>query len=97
LGLELQQAEIAVQEAEERLRVSAKSVEQAEESARINRLRFKEGVLLTADLIAVENRLTEAMVRRTVAETAQRIALADLRRALGLPQFDADPTAGAAQ
>ncbi|MEW6501029.1 MAG: TolC family protein, partial [Thermodesulfobacteriota bacterium] len=56
--------------------------------ARINRLRFKEGVLLTADLLAVENRLTEAMVRRTVAEAAQRIAVADLRRALGLPQFE---------
>jgi len=96
IDLELQRAELALQDAEERLRVSAKSVEQAQESARVNRLRFKEGALLTADLIAVENRLTEAMVRRTVAETAQRIALADLRRALGLPQFDADQAAGAA-
>lgn len=94
LGLEVQQADFAVQEAQERLRVSARSVEQAEESARINRLRFKEGVLLTADLLAVENRLTEAMVRRTVAEAAQRIAVADLRRALGLPQFEDAAAAG---
>lgn len=97
VGLEVKQAEFALQEAQERLRVSTKSVEQAQESARINRLRYKEGVLLTADLIAVESRLTEAMVRRTVAETAERVALADLRRALGLAQFEessAPPPAG---
>lgn len=91
LGLEVKQAEFALQEAEERLQVSAKSIEHAQESARINRLRYKEGVLLTADLIAVESRLTEAAVRRTVAETAQRIALAALRRAVGLAQFEELP------
>ncbi|MDP2755332.1 MAG: TolC family protein, partial [Nitrospirota bacterium] len=64
-----------------------KSVAQAQESARINRLRFKEGTLLSSDLLGVENRLTDALVRRIVAETSQRIAVADLRRALGLPQF----------
>jgi outer membrane protein TolC len=62
-------------------------VAQAQESARINRLRFKEGALLASDLLGVENRLTDALVRRIVAETSQRIAVADLRRALGLPQF----------
>ncbi|MEJ2688445.1 MAG: TolC family protein [Deltaproteobacteria bacterium] len=36
----------------------------------------------------VENRLTAARVRRTVAEAAKRIAVAGLRHALGLPQFD---------
>ncbi|MEW6594308.1 MAG: TolC family protein [Thermodesulfobacteriota bacterium] len=98
IALEVQQAEAAWQEAQERLEVSSKSVEQAQESARINRLRFGEGVVLAADLIAVENRLTEAMVRRTVAETARRIALADLRRALGLPQFEeAGPAGGVSQ
>ncbi len=91
LGLEVKQAEFALREAEERLQVSAKSVEHAQESARINRLRYREGVLLTADLIAVESRLTEAMVRRTEAETAQRIALAALRRAVGLAQFEELP------
>jgi outer membrane protein TolC len=87
ISLEVQQAEFAVLDARERLQVTEKSVAQAQESARINRLRFKEGALLASDLLGVENRLTDALVRRIVAETSQRIAVADLRRALGLPQF----------
>ena len=87
IALEVRQAELAVQDARERLQVTEKSVAQAQESARINRLRFKEGTLLSSDLLGVENRLTDAQVRRIVAETSQRIAVADLRRALGLDQF----------
>ena len=64
-------------------------VEQAEESARLSRERFKEGVVLSSDLIDVENRLTDALVRRTGARTSRRIAVADLRRALGMHQFHA--------
>ncbi|MFA7347077.1 MAG: TolC family protein [Desulfurivibrionaceae bacterium] len=89
--LEVKQAEFAAQDAQERLQVTEKSVAQAQESARINRLRFKEGTLLSADLLGVESRLTDARVRRIVAETSQRIAIADLRRALGLPQFPDTP------
>ena len=87
ISLEVKQAEFAVLDARERLQVTEQSVAQAQESARINRLRFKEGALLASDLLGVENRLTDALVRRIVAETSQRIAVADLRRALGLPQF----------
>ncbi|MFH1021495.1 MAG: TolC family protein [Pseudomonadota bacterium] len=87
IALEVRQAEFALQDAGERLQVTEKSVAQAQESARINRLRFAEGKLLSSDLLGVENRLTDAQVRRIVAETSQRIAVADLRRALGLPQF----------
>jgi outer membrane protein len=88
IALEVKQAEIALREAEERLAVTEKTVEQAMESARINRERFREGLILAADLITVENRLTDAQVRRTFAQTSRRIAAAELRRALGLPQFD---------
>jgi outer membrane protein TolC len=97
IGLEVKQAELALADAEARLRVTTKGVEQATESARINRARFKEGEILSSDLIAVENRLTDAGLRRNVAEMARRIAVADLRRALGLLQFDeaaASPAAG---
>jgi outer membrane protein TolC len=87
ISLEVKQAEFAVQDAKERLQVTEKSVAQAQESARINRLRFKEGKLLASDLLGAENRLTDAQTRRIVAETSQRIAVADLRRALGLEQF----------
>lgn len=87
ISLEVNRADIALQDTEARLQVTEKSVTQAEESARLNRIRFNEGVVLASDLIAVENRLTAARVRRTVAEVSKRIAVADLRRALGLPQF----------
>jgi outer membrane protein TolC len=90
ISLEVKQAEFALEDADQRLLVTRKSVSQARESARLNRLRFAEGALLSSDLMGVEDRLTDALVRRIVAETAQRIAVADLRRALGLPQFVED-------
>jgi outer membrane protein len=87
IGLEVTRADLSVNEAENRLQVSEKAVEQARESARIYRARFKEGEVLASDLITVEKGLTDALLRRTMAETARRIAIADLRRALGLPQY----------
>jgi outer membrane protein len=87
IGLEVEQARLALQETEERLLVTEATVAQATKSAEINRARFAEGVVLSSDLIAVENRLTEATIRRTTAQTARRVAIADLRRANGLPQF----------
>ncbi|MFZ5797018.1 MAG: TolC family protein [Thermodesulfobacteriota bacterium] len=88
LGLEVEQASLALQQAEQRLRVTAKMVEQAEESAHLSRERFKEGIILSSELIDVENRLTEAMVRGTLARAARRIAVANLRKAAGLMQFE---------
>ncbi|MBU0483194.1 MAG: TolC family protein [Proteobacteria bacterium] len=88
IELEIKQAELALHEAEERLAVTEKTVDQAAESARINRDRFSEGLILSSDLIAVENRMTNAQIRRAIALTNRRIAVAELRRALGLPQFD---------
>jgi outer membrane protein TolC len=87
IGLEIEQARLALRETAERLLVTDKTVAQARESAAINRARFSEGVVLSSDLIAVENRLTEATIRRTMAQTARSIAIADLRRAMGLPQY----------
>jgi outer membrane protein TolC len=62
-------------------------VSQAFEGAKLSRARFKEGVILPSDLISVENQLTEALVRRSIARTDSWIATADLRRAYGLMQF----------
>ena len=85
---EIEQATLALHQAEERLEVTRKMVEQADESARLSRERFKEGVILASDLIEVENRLTDARVHDLMARAARRIAIADLRRAAGLNQFD---------
>lgn len=87
LGLELQQAEIAYQQSLERLQVTAKMVEVAEESAQLSRSRFQEGVILASDLIDTEMRLTDAQARRAAARTENSIAIANLRRAVGVGQF----------
>ncbi|MBA4136838.1 MAG: TolC family protein [Opitutus sp.] len=82
-ALEAEQARLAHLSARERLEVSAQTVAQAEESAALSRARFEAGALLAADLIGVESRLLEARMRRTFAEADERIALAELHRALG--------------
>jgi outer membrane protein len=84
IGLEVEQARLAHDEAEERLAVTASAVQQAEESAALSRARFEQGALLTADLIGVEGRLIEARMHRAVAVADERIALAEWRRAVGL-------------
>ncbi len=88
INLEVEQARLALEQANQRMLVTEKMVEQARESAQLSRERFREGLILSSELIDVENRLTNALVRRTVARTAQRVAVADLRRALGLRQFE---------
>ncbi|QYM78317.1 TolC family protein [Horticoccus luteus] len=84
IGLEVEQARLAHEDASERLAVSAQAVAQATESATLSRARFARGALLTADLIGVESRLLEARLRQTVAAADERLALVDLRRAVGL-------------
>ncbi len=88
MDLEVKQADLSYRQAVERLQVTEKMVEQAEESARLSRTRFKEGVILSSDLIDVEMRLTDALVRQSVARANIKVAKADLRRAMGLPQFE---------
>ena len=84
ISLEVEQARLAHDEAVERLAITARAVEQADESAALSRARFDKGALLTADLIGVEGRLIGARMHRAVATADERIALAELRRALGL-------------
>lgn len=84
IALEVEQARLAHADAAERLAVSTRAVEQAEESARLSRARFEKEALMIADLIGVEGRLLEARLRRTIAAADERLALVDLRRALGL-------------
>jgi len=85
---EIQQAQLALRQAEERIQVTAKMVEQAEENGRLSREQFKEGVILSSDLIEVENRLTDARLHHLSARIARCVAIADLRRAAGLAQFE---------
>ncbi|MDW7774259.1 MAG: TolC family protein [Desulfobulbaceae bacterium] len=96
INFEVEQARLFLEETEQRLQVTEKMVEQARESAALSRVRFKEGVILSSELIDVENRLTDARIRNTVARASCRIAVAGLRRAVGLEQFENSGSSSAA-
>ena len=91
LDLEVERARLNLQQARERLAVTEKAVSQAAESESLTRARFEQGLALATQLFDAETALTGARVRRAEAEADQRIAVAALRKALGLPQFDNDP------
>ncbi len=85
LALEVEQARLNLTEAEERLHVTETAVAQAQESVTLTRARFEQGLALATQLIDAETALTAARVRRAEALADQRIAVAALRKALGLP------------
>ena len=86
IDLEIEQARLALADAGERLTVTDQAVAQAAESVTLTRARFEQGIGLSTQLIDAETALTTARVRRAEAEADRRIAIAALRRALGLPQ-----------
>ncbi|MBI3853010.1 MAG: TolC family protein [Verrucomicrobia bacterium] len=84
LDLEVEQARLSLQEASERLAVTGKSVAQATESAELTRARFEQGLAIATQLIDSETALAVARVRRAEAEAYRSIAIAALRKAVGL-------------
>jgi outer membrane protein len=93
LAFEAERARLDLQAADERLAFSSKTVEQAEESAKLTRKRFEQGLALSTQLIDSETALVSARVRRAEAESDKRIAVAALRKALAFPQLDPQPIA----
>ena len=87
INLDIQEAELNYNQAVERRAVTEQMVLVAGESAQLSRERFKQGLILSSDLIDVELRLTDALVRQSAAKANYEIAIADLRRAAGLQQF----------
>ncbi|WP_419175085.1 TolC family protein [Desulfosediminicola sp.] len=87
ISLDIQQAEIQYQQSLERLQVTQKMVQVAEKSSELSRARFQEGLILVSDLIDFEMRLTDAKARRASARADNQIAIANLRRAVGIDQF----------
>jgi outer membrane protein TolC len=88
LDLEVEQARLALKAANERLSVTDQAVAQAAESARLTRARFEQESALSKDLIDAETALVTARVRRAEAEADRQIAIAAVRKALGLPQLE---------
>jgi outer membrane protein len=91
LDLEVEQARLDIKAANERLVVTQQAVAQASESVTLTRARFEQGMALSTQLMDAETALLSARVRRAESEGDQRIAIAALRKALGLPQLDAKP------
>jgi outer membrane protein TolC len=88
LDLEVEQARLDLKAANERLEMTQQAVSQAAESATLTRARFEQGAALATQLMDAESALVGARVRRAEAEADQRIALAALRKAVGLPQLE---------
>lgn len=87
IDFEVEQAQLNLKEASERLAVTEKTITMAAESVDLTRSRFEQGLALATQLIDAETALTAARVRRSEAQADQRIAIAALRRALGLSQL----------
>ncbi|HVM50159.1 MAG TPA: TolC family protein [Candidatus Acidoferrum sp.] len=90
LSLEVEQARLDLNAANERLSVTRQAVAQAEESASLTRARFAQELALSKDVVDAETALISARVRRAEAEADREIATAALRKALGLPQLEAN-------
>ena len=88
LDLEVEQSRLDLKAANERLEMTQQAVAQAAESATLTRARFGQGAALATQLMDAESALVSARVRRAEAEADQRIALAALRKAVGLPQLE---------
>lgn len=88
IDFEVEQARLNLTDADQRLLVTEKSIAQAAESVELTRARFEQGLAMTTQLIDAEAALTGARVRRAEAQADRRIAVAALRRALGLPQME---------
>lgn len=91
IDYEVEQARRQLSEADERLAVTQSAIAQATESVELTRARFEQGLALSTQLIDAQTALTSAQMRRAEAEADRRIAVAALRKALGLPQLDRAP------
>ncbi len=95
LAYEVHRAKLALKEAEERIVVSEKALALARESTELTRIRFEEGAALASRVIDAESALTASRVRHITAVTDREMALAALRRAVGLMPLADESQTGA--
>lgn len=82
--LEVKEAFLAVQEARQRIELSKKVLEQAEENFRMNRERYRLQVARSSDVLDALAMLTRAQNNYWIALADYNIALARLKRAMGV-------------
>jgi outer membrane protein TolC len=83
IQLETKQAQLNLREAAARLDTTGNAVAQAEESLKLTKERYGEGLALFTQVLDAETALTSARQRRAAAEADYLIARAALDRALG--------------
>ena len=84
--IELQgsQSQFKVKEANRRLAMATKNVENAEENLRCANLGFKEGVLQTTDVMAAQTAWLQAQSQKIDAEIDVKLSQVNLKKALGV-------------
>ncbi len=83
LLLDLRQASLQAQDAHERLMVTAKTIESAEEALRIVREQYRQGAADSTRLLAAEAALCATRMRHAAAYYDYQVALSNMRRVSG--------------
>lgn len=86
IDLQVSQSQFKVKEANRRLAMAIKNVENAEENLRCANLGFKEGVIPTTDVMAAQTAWVQAQSQKIDAEVDVKISQVNLKKALGVLQ-----------
>ena len=86
IELQVSQSQFKVKEANRRLAMATKNVENADENLRCATLGFKEGVIQTTDVMAAQTAWLQAQSQKIDAEIDVKLSQVNLRKALGVLQ-----------
>ena len=84
IELQVSQSKFKVKEANRRLAMATKNVENADENLRCATLGFKEGVIQTTDVMAAQTAWLQAQSQKIDAEIDVKLSQVNLRKALGV-------------
>lgn len=86
IDLQVSQSQFKVKEANRRLAMATKNVENAEENLRCANLGFKEGVIPTTDVMAAQTAWVQAQSQKIDAEVDVKMSQVNLKKVLGVLQ-----------
>lgn len=84
IELQVSQSQFKVNEANKRMAMAMKNVENAEENLRCANIGFKEGVLQTTDVMAAQTAWLQAQSQKIDAEIDVKLSQVNLKKALGV-------------
>lgn len=84
--LQVSQSQFKVKEANRRLAMATKNVENAEENLRCANIGFREGVIQTTDVMAAQTAWLQAQSQKIDAEVDVKLSQVNLKKALGVLQ-----------